>query len=211
MKATWVSRMVVAAAVLGLVSTAEARDVWTDPYPGVRHLHRVRGNVDVHAMVVDLSSSEISLVATRPRDRAMPVREFAHRYGVDIAINANFFDGGARSCGLAAGDGVVWADSYHDGCTMSLGFGPQNQAMAFDSGEILRGPVPEEWMTDVVTGKPWLVRDGVVQSGWYEPRHIEGHHPRTAVGLSRDRRTLYLVVADGRRMGIPGMTGHGLA
>jgi exopolysaccharide biosynthesis protein len=31
-------------------------------------------------------------------------------------------------------------------------------------------------------------------------------HPRTAVGLSRDRKTLYFVVADGRRTGVPGMT-----
>ncbi|MGZ8780720.1 MAG: phosphodiester glycosidase family protein, partial [Thermoanaerobaculia bacterium] len=31
-------------------------------------------------------------------------------------------------------------------------------------------------------------------------------HPRTAVAVSRDRRTLYFVVADGRRPDVPGMT-----
>ena len=214
MKATWVSWLLVTA-VLGVAGTsassAEARDVWTDPYPGVRHLHRVTDHLDVHALVVDLSNGDISLVATRPRDRSMPVREFAHRYGVDIAVNANYFDTRSKSCGLAAGDGVVWADSYDDGCDMSIGFGRANEALAFDSGELIRGPVPEAWMTDVITGKPWVVRNGVGQGGWLEPRHIEGHHPRTAVGLSQDRRTLFIVVADGRRAGIPGVTGHYLA
>jgi hypothetical protein len=210
MKATWVSWLLVTA-VLGVAGTAGARDVWTDPYPGVRHLHRATDSIDVHALIVDLSSGDISLVATRPRDRSMPVREFAHRYGVDIAVNANYFDTRSKSCGLAAGDGVVWADSYDDGCDMSIGFGRQNEAMAFDSGDLIRGPVPEAWMTDVITGKPWVVRHGVAQGGWLEPRHIEGHHPRTAVGLSQDRRTLFIVVADGRRAGIPGVTGHYLA
>lgn len=66
-------------------------------------------------------------------------------------------------------------------------------------------------MTSVVSGKPWLVRRGVVQGGWDAPRHIYGRHPRTAVGLSRDRSKLLLVVADGRRPGVPGVRGDVLA
>jgi exopolysaccharide biosynthesis protein len=31
-------------------------------------------------------------------------------------------------------------------------------------------------------------------------------HPRSAAGVSKDGKTLYLVVADGRREGVPGMT-----
>src|SRR5205085_9660994 len=31
-------------------------------------------------------------------------------------------------------------------------------------------------------------------------------HPRTAVGLSRDGKMMYFVVADGRRTGVPGLT-----
>jgi len=36
-------------------------------------------------------------------------------------------------------------------------------------------------------------------------------HPRTAIGLSKDRRQLLLVVADGRREGVPGLTLSDLA
>ena len=31
-------------------------------------------------------------------------------------------------------------------------------------------------------------------------------HPRTAAGLSKTGRTLYLVIAEGRREGVPGLT-----
>lgn len=200
-----------AAFALVLPAAAAAKDRWTQPHPGVRHLRRVQERVDVHVVAIDLRLAEIAVVATRPEDRAMSVREFGRRYDVDIAVNANYFNGRSRSCGLAAGDGKVWRDSYQDGCEMSFGFGPLNQVLAFESGPLLAGPLPRAWMTEVVTGKPWLVRDGIVQTGWDAPRHIWGHHPRTALGLSRDRKTLFLVVADGRRRGARGMSGTQLA
>lgn len=192
-------------------ASALAEDVWTGPYAGVRHLHRTDGRNDLHAMVVDLGAAEISFVATRPEDRGLPVGDFARKYGAEIAFNANYFDGGYRPCGMAAGDGVSWGDSYEEQCNASIGLGRLNEALAFDSSEVLRGPFPEPWMTDVVSGKPWLVRDGVVQGGWVAPGHIEGHHPRTAIGLSRDRRTLFVVVADGRQRGARGLDGNELA
>lgn len=162
-------------------------------------------------MLVDLTAPEVSIVATRPEDRGMPVRDFARRYDADIAINANYFDGGYKSCGMAAGDGRVWETAYVEGCDMSIGFGRLNEALAFDSSSVLRGPFAEPWMTDVVSGKPWLVRDGVEQGGWLTPGHIEGHHPRTAIGLSRDRHTLMILVVDGRHNGVRGWDGTQLA
>lgn len=203
----WIAAIVVA--LVALDGTARADDLWTNPYPGVRHLHRRGRSQDIHLLLVDLSAPEVSVVSTRPEDRYIRVSEFGRRTGSVIAINANYY--GAGSCGLAAGDGSVWSDSYADGCDMSLGFGPLNEALAFDSFDLARGPLPEGWMTDVVSGKPWLVRDGVLQGGWIRPRHIHGRHPRTAVGLTRDRKTLLILVADGRRRGIAGLTGYDLS
>lgn len=190
---------------------AHAEDVWTDPYPGVRHLHRTLPHTNVHMMLVDLTAPEVSIVATRPSDRGMPVRDFARRYDAQIAINANYFDGGYKSCGMAAGDGEVWNTAYVEGCDMSIGFGRLNEAMMFDSREILRGPVATPWMSEVVSGKPWLVREGVAQGGWLTPGHIEGHHPRTALGLTQDRHTLIILVVDGRHNGVRGWDGNQLA
>lgn len=197
------------AALMAFAGSAHATDDWSNPYPGVRRLHRRGRSQNIYALVVNLSAPEVSLVSTRPEDRYIRVSEFGRRTESVIAINANYY--GAGSCGLAAGDGEVWGDSYSDGCDMSLGFGRLNEALAFDSFDLARGPLPESWMTEVVTGKPWLVRDGVLQGGWIRPRHIHGRHPRTAVGLTRDRRTLIIVVADGRRRGIAGLTGYELA
>ena len=203
--------MMVVIVLLSLPVDALAYDVWTAPYDGVRHLHRVRGTFDVHAVLIDLTSSGVSVVATRPEDRYLTVRDFATRYDASIAVNANYFDSNAKSCGLAAGDGEVWSDSYEEGCAMSIGFGRLNEALPFESSGEVCGPLPEPWMTDVVSGKPWLVREGVVQGGWAAPRHILYGHPRTAIGLSEDRQTLILVVCDGRRDGVPGMNGDQLA
>ncbi len=192
-------------------SSASADDRWTDPYPGIRHLHRTLPHTIVHMMLVDLTAPEISIVATRPEDRGMPVHDFARRYDAQIAINANYFDGGYKSCGMAAGDGRVWNTAYVEGCDMSIGFGRLNEAMMFDSSSFLRGPMATEWMSEVVSGKPWLVREGVEQGGWLTPGHIEGHHPRTALGLTRDRHTLIILVVDGRHNGVRGWDGNQLA
>lgn len=202
--------------LLGLVlatalpATAQATDVWTDPYPGVRHLHRTRARLDVHVLLIDLTAPEVSLVSTRPSDRGLPVADFARQYGAEIALNANYFDGGFRPCGLAEGDGQAWSDAYDEQCSASLGFGALNQALAFDSTPTLRG-APEGWMSNVVSGKPWLVRDGVALTGWMAPTHISSRHPRTAAGLSRDHKTLVLIIADGRKHDAIGLDGDELA
>ncbi len=197
---------VVACLVLGAPAVARARDDWSDPYPGVRHLHRTSGDVDAHILLVDLRRPNLSLVSTPQGARGIATRDFAERFDADIAINANFFDTRNRSCGLAVADGVAWDDSYSERCDMSFAFGRLNEAEAFDSaGELLTAPFA--WATDVVSGKPWLIRDGVIQVAWLGPRHITFRHPRTALGLTRDKKTLIILAADGRRPGVPGLTG----
>ena len=198
-------------AALAMPRTARAKDSWTDPYPGVRHLHRTEERQDLHVLLVDLTQPAVSLVATRPEDRGMPVGNFAREYGAEIAINANFFDGQYRSCGMAAGDGKVWPTAYAEGCDMSLGLGALNEAEMFDSNSVLRGPMTRDWMRDVVSGKPWLIHDGVQFGGGPLPAHIHTRHPRTAVGLTEDRHTLIILVADGRRADAVGLDGHELA
>jgi exopolysaccharide biosynthesis protein len=198
-------------ALLGAWSSARAEDTWTSPAPGLVHLHRVEGRIDVHALFVDLHATHLSLVSTRQQDRGLSVTEFAKRYGADIAINANYFHWDMRSCGLAAGDGLPWTDSYTSGCVMTFGFGRYGRAAAFDSSFLAKGPLPWTWMSDAVTGKPWIIRNGLIPWSVRNPRHMSGRHPRTALGLTRDRSTLIVLVADGRRKGVPGLNGRELA
>ncbi len=194
----------VALSCLAAVSTARAEDRWTDPAPGVRHLARVdrypydqRPQYVMHALVVDLNHPAVRVVASRPEDAGTVVSAFADRVGADLAWNTNFFGSPQDSCGLMMGEGQKWDRAYDDGCHASIGFGDENQAGLFVQGDP-RGNPPDGWMRQIATGKP----EPILSGG--EPRFRYGcathcaYNPRTGMGLSQDRRTLYVVVVDGR-------------
>lgn len=193
-----------AMAITVIPSAASAVDRWTSPHPGIRHLHRVRPGVDLHVVLVDLASPEISVVATRPDDRFITTSEFARRYEAVVAVNANFW--GQGSCGLAAGAGEVLPRIYEDGCTATLGVGPGNDAVALDTSATPHGPLPS-MITEAWSGKPWLMRSGQATRNWIRPQHLYRPNPRTAAAFTSDHRTMILLSADGRRPGVPGLTG----
>jgi MYXO-CTERM domain-containing protein len=60
-------------------------------------------------------------------------------------------------------------------------------------------------MTEVVTGSPLVLRNGAVLS-YTSPRHALVPNPRTLLGVSADRHTLYLMVVNGREGANKGMT-----
>lgn len=208
MKRSIISLGMLLAALCVSASIAAAEDVWTTPYPGVRHLHRRVRQQEIHAAIIDLTQAGLSVVSTRPEGARTTTSAFARRVGAVVAVNANWF--GHTTCGLAAGEGVVWPDAYGDHCDASMGFGP-GRAEAFDSHRIPRGPLPRPWMTEAVSGKPWLVKQGRRQGPWTRPRRMDDRAPRTAAGVTQDGRTLILVVADGRARDVSGLTGEEIA
>ena len=184
---------------------AFGKDTWSDPFAGVRLLHRSIDDPkwDFHLAVVDLSEPGTRLTVTPPEDRRSTVSSFAKKKKVQLAVNGDFFSYKDYSVGgLAVGEGKLWPDSDKD--TKSSGFlaaGPGRVELYEPS---LVVPV-EPWMQNVVSGKPMLVHDGKgcgADSGVAGPRH-----PRTAVGLSKDRKTLFVLVVDGRQKHSVGMTG----
>jgi hypothetical protein len=201
------------AAVLSIVamsSDAIARDRVTYPYRGVTHIFRQQEGVAAHIVTIDLACAEIDVVATRPRERFATVTTFAREQHAQIAINANFFDDGATSCGLAVGDGRVWRDSTQSNCGASLAFGRVAngwRAEVFDSFGWVRDN-PLRWATQVVTGKPVMLRHGELLFHPHEPSGMWRAHPRTAIGMAADRHTLVIAVVEGRRRSAPGMTSN---
>lgn len=210
-----------------LLAPASAR-AWphegTEVHPGMiyRHLSgpiEIPGSgvsdQEIFILYVDTWSGAISFVATRPGDRGITVSTFAERYGVQGAINTNFFGGGFNPCGLMVGEGEVWGDAYHHvpggRCSDSVGFSEVNRVSFFDSWDLLHGP-PPDGLRQVVTGMPTVVRDGAVvdeatiTSSDY-PSHMATAQPRTALCWHEDRRTVALVVVDGRASGRIGMRG----
>jgi hypothetical protein len=211
------------AVLLGLAGHryVHAQDTWSRPHPAVRHVHRIVGTLDWHLVTINLRHPGVRVVGTPSEmlDPSAPGRghawrttsAFAHTTGADIAVNANYYDIYNRAftaCGLTVSGGNVWDSTYVDRrleCWESVGFGSQGRVAFFDSHGKAFGPVPEAWMTEVVTGSPRvLARDEVLH--YTEPHHALARNPRTLVGASSDRNTLFLMVVNGREGANKGVT-----
>ncbi len=176
-------------------------DEWSEPFTGVRHLHRTTDDPkwSIHLAFLDLTEPSVRVTATPPENKGDTVSGFAKKQNVQIAVNGDFFTLANRQpSGLAIGGGKVWpgsGDNAHEGF-IAAGAGGRVEIF---SPELV---VPiEPWMQAAVGGYPMLVRNGAPAEDW------PARHPRTAVGLSKDRKTLMLLVVDGRQAHSVGMTG----
>lgn len=197
---------------VGLLALAGARcagaaiaDDWTPVAPGVEYRRVQRDGLDLHAVRADLREQSIAVVATAERERGLTVGEFARDRRAIAAVNGDYFDAALAPVGLAMGDGAVWARADERQRRQEVvGVGPRRVAI-FPRTRPLRSP--KQWMTGAVSGWPMIVQDCTAVAELPGSDHFtRAPHPRTAVGLSRDRRRLLLVVADGRRPGVPGPT-----
>ena len=112
---------------------------------------------------------------------------------------------------IAFGDG--WVEYAHSGAVKRAGA----VRTGFRPGSF--GPEIPDGTVALVSGFPELVIDGArvrcsspTASDCFPDRtDMRGRHPRSAMGLSADRRTLYLVAVDGRSSVSSGMYGAELA
>jgi len=176
-----------------------AADV-TTPVPGVTHIHQNDGTQDWHLLGVDLCQPGISIRTTGDGERGRVVSSFGELVGAAAAVNGDFFGGGFNTDGPAAHDGAQWSGSDHT-YVAPIAFGAGFVDMPHHNNEL---GVPFG-ASEVVSGHPTLLDDGVVVGNPGDPL-CTNRHPRTALGLSEDRRTLLILVVDGRRSGAIGMT-----
>lgn len=194
-------------AALGLLVLVSCSS-WNGVADGVRARHVVRGEIDVHVVAIDLRDPDLHVVVSDERFRQTTVREAAEAYDAIVAINGDYFDidGDHRPVGLSIGQCGRWE---------SMGSARRQWIVGFANGraEILRpesldAPVPE-WIETAVSGWPILVegcRALTAEELLGSDGFTRSPHPRTAIGIDREGTTLYLVVADGRRGGVPGLT-----
>jgi len=182
-----------------------AADGWERIVAGVDYQHLQRNGVDAHVVRVDLDVRSLAPVASAAAERGLTVSEFALGRSAVVAVNGDYFDTSLNPFGLAMGDGLVWwraAAGVRRQEVIGVGRG---RARIFPRDEPLSEP--KRWMTGAVAGWPMVVQDCAPVAALPGSAHFTlAPHPRTAVGLSKDRRTLLLVVADGRREGVPGLT-----
>jgi exopolysaccharide biosynthesis protein len=190
-----------------LLTTAPAAFAdWQRVAEGVDYQRFRRDSIDVHVARVAVRNPRLRIVATREDDRGLTVSEFAKKNKAVIAINADYFTKEMKPVGLAMGPCGVW-DGTRDTQREGVIAAGEQKVEIYPPREVLEEP--EEWTTAAVSGWPMLVESCKALT----PSKLPGSdaftrapHPRTAVGLSKSGRTMYFVVADGRREGVPGLT-----
>lgn len=189
-----------------VVSEAAAADVWSTPYDGVRLLDRTTtGPAErIHALEITLGTPGVRLEATTTAQRKQTPSAFGKLVSAQAAINGDFFSYTDYSTsGLAAGGGQAWPSSVDNTTYGNVVFNEDasrielvdpSKTLAFDAS----------WMWGVVSGQPLVLANGAVPA--LSSSFCTTRHPRTAVGLSKDSKKLWLVVIDGRSTASAGMT-----
>lgn len=196
---------VVTLCAMWLFAAAALAD-WTAVAPGVDYQRFEKEAMDVHVTRVDLTHPEVVVVASHQTEKGLTVSDYAKKAKALVAINADYFDDKMNPSGLALGPCGVWEgtkDTERRG-VVAVGSG---RAAVYPPKEVLAEP--EEWMKAAVSGWPMLVRECAALTATELPGSdgfTRSPHPRTAVGVTGDGATLYFVVADGRREGVPGLT-----
>ncbi len=201
-----IRRCNIALAIL-LVSTAAFAD-WQNVAPGVDYQEFRDGNQDIHVTRIDLTNDSIRVIVSRESEKGMKVSDFARKVHAVAAINGDYYDQEFNPIGLTVGPCGEWVSAKKTKREGYVAIG-EGQARIARQTEVDPAATAEEWMKATVSGWPALVVHCDPLSSSNLPgsdAFTRAPHPRTAVGLTDDRETLFLVVADGRRTGVPGLT-----
>jgi len=174
----------------------------SQPYPGIDHEKSAGqdGGGPYQTVAIDLTKWRIR--QSNPGSYGQYAADYAKSTGAVVVINSNFCASATGpSCGLEVGFGVTAQTSYLDSdtnnCRDSIGFRYGDGLVdAFDSWSLAKGPPPNA-LTDVATGMPFMLRSGVKNTTPI-PKFAETQAPRTVLGVSKDGKTAYLIVTQGR-------------
>ena len=185
------ARFAGAAAALAISGVAAAATAAvSNPHPGLTLVEQSGRAL----LVVDLCAQGVSVRATRYDERKKTAIGYGEALGLQAAINADFFDFPDATLvnGRARGDSQDWPpDKQHFEQRMYWQFGPTQASLVLDSAI---EPAAPPLITNIVGGHNLIIDKG--QNSVYAKPLLDGTHRRTAVGISEDRRTLYLLVSN---------------
>ncbi len=183
-----------------------------------RHQDSAHGGFDVEAVSVDLCRAALVPRVSAPGEGGRTVSAWAHAVGAVVAVNGDYFDGPTHQpLGPSRGAGQDWTVGRREHRDALLAFDRDARVHLLDAPD---APGPDLWTdspsridtawTEIIAVRERVLRDGVVRES---PAivHDGERHPRTALGLSADRRTLWFVVIDGRTEASSGATTRELA
>src|SRR5437588_2562810 len=200
MKTLFLSILISAAAV--------ANAQWQSVGPGVDYQEFKRDNQDIYVTRIDLTNDTIAVITSRQSEKGTRVSDFGRKTKALAAINGDYFDDRFNPVGTTVGPCGAWDNVLHNKREGLIAVG-DGTADISKQGEVNPSAPPPDWAGTAISGWPALI----VNCQALPPKKLPGSdaftrspHPRTAVGLSRDGKTMYFVVADGRRTGVPGVT-----
>ena len=160
----------------------------------------------VHVLRLDLREPGLRLVVSSPDERGLPMDRRVDGRTALASFNASFFDRDFVPRGLTISQGEAWTPLLRVEPSPWLACdAAQRCRMKFTETE---GAPPAE-AVNAVAGTPWLVRTGQVRTDADDARcasFCAARHPRTAVGLGAQGRWLLVVLAEGRRPPVAGLT-----
>jgi hypothetical protein len=187
---------------------ALAGDRRTVVFDGVTLLHRTddRPAWEIHALIVDLSKAGVGLAGTPYAQRMKRTSDIGVAMNAQAAINGDFRSVSSSanlSEGLTISAGRKWPGTADNRFRGTFAWSRDLiRAELLPSGPVV---TKEDWMRGLISGHPTILSGGTVGS-WASGSFCGQRHPRTGLGLSADRRTLYLAVVDGRRSSSVGMS-----
>ncbi len=197
-----------AVAALAATATGRAGAGVSIPAPGLVHRSETRDGRRWHLVTVELGKPGLAVHVSREASKGRTLSQIALAEGATVAINANIFRDGFSLCGVAFSRGEAWREIDASSCVHGFGWGRAPSTFQLVSTKALDG-LPAG-MTDLVSGYPTLVRGGVPCDGRAPevcaipaaaPSSFVGPNPRTLLGVDKDRKRMFFVVADGRELG----------
>ncbi|MCC7448755.1 MAG: phosphodiester glycosidase family protein [Anaerolineae bacterium] len=183
-------------------------------FEGIIYTREVRSNprpLVIHIVTVDLTAPGIGFLVTPGKPTsgrqlaAQTTSKFRAAHRLQLAINGDFFDPWWSNTpwdyyphvgdpvdvfGFASSTGTIYATDRSNWTSSTLYIAQDNKAQ-FNK--------PDGAVYNAISGNLIFLDQGkFVDRSLLQPYHAE-LHPRTAVGLTQDGRTLIIVVIDGRQ------------
>jgi hypothetical protein len=165
-----------------------------------------------HVIRIDLKAAGIAFLTTPADDTngfdygARTTGQFMREFGVQVAINGDFFDPwrdyGPLNYYPHVGDGVnARGIAIANGETVTAGYAPPESfsTLYITSDNQAAFTVPDGEIQTAISGNTMVVVAGQYHLARESSAYLEKRHPRTAIALDERGTTLLLFVVDGRQ------------
>jgi hypothetical protein len=179
---------------------------WQQRHPALAYLqYSPLPDSVVHALRIDLQAPGLQVQISPPAERGQALDRMASSSGALAAINASFFNKDYQPRGLTVSQGEAWQPVMSQQASPLLACDDRPRCLIQ-----LQPPFePRPGWFNVVAGTPWLLDQGRQRTAADDASCANlcaMMHPRTAVGLDASGRWLFLVVSEGRRPPVLGLT-----